>query len=447
MPENVEMATAITAEPPQGAQEAGSGWARWRGSIGPGLVFVMSVAGTAEIVSNSAAGASYGYSLIWAVGLAVIFRYVWVGTSAKYVLVTGETLLQGYGRLGNWLVWVVLAGAVLYRHVTNLYKIAIMGSAADALLHLPTAHSAAVWSLFLCSIAFAMMFWGGYPVVERSCKFLIAIMGGSMVAAALFSHPQPAAILRGALIPGFPKDQGFHSVVLLITALIGSGAGSMTNLTYSYFIYEKGWRDVSCLKRQRFDLGLSAIFIFLMSALLQIAAAGTVHPLGIKLENADSLVQIFERTLGLPGRIIFALGLWAAAFSGFISGTMGYGLMVRDICRRFVPRLKRSDYQKGGRQEAKRDAVYRWFIVFGALSPLYILFTGVGPVRLVLVVSSFVVILIPILALALLKITNDERLMGKYKNGLPTNATILLLVCISAYFSCKNGLDLLHKLL
>ncbi|MEE8162008.1 MAG: Mn2+/Fe2+ transporter, partial [Acidobacteriota bacterium] len=68
--------------------------------VGPGFVYVLTILGTGDLITNSAAGAGYGYALIWALGLTLVFRYVWVNTSAKYVLVTGESLMQGYARLG-----------------------------------------------------------------------------------------------------------------------------------------------------------------------------------------------------------------------------------------------------------------------------------------------------------------------------------------------------------
>ena len=75
--------------------------ARWRSALGPGLVFALTASGPGSFVSNAAAGATYGYALIWALGFTVVFRYAWLSTSAKYVLVTGETLLDGYRRLGK----------------------------------------------------------------------------------------------------------------------------------------------------------------------------------------------------------------------------------------------------------------------------------------------------------------------------------------------------------
>src|SRR5271154_5642964 len=97
-------------------------------SLGPGMVYVLTIMGAGDIISNSAAGAEYQYAMIWALALTLILRFVWVDTSAKYVLVSGETLLQGYARLGNWMLWVISAALLIFRHFYNLYLIVLLGS-------------------------------------------------------------------------------------------------------------------------------------------------------------------------------------------------------------------------------------------------------------------------------------------------------------------------------
>jgi Mn2+/Fe2+ NRAMP family transporter len=379
--------------------------------------------------------------MIWALALALLFRYTLVSASARYVLVTGESLLQGYSRIGNWLVWTALAATILVRHSTNLYIVVLMGSAAHTLCPLPFAASAVVWSLVFTAVGFVMMFWGGYPAMERACKALVALLGVSLVAAALLSRPDPAAILQGILIPRIPNNQGLYSAVLLLAAMIGAQAGTMSNLSYAYFVEEKGWRGTSFLGQQRFDLLVGTACKFILGALLQIAAAGTLFPLGIEPKSAEHLVRIFTDTQGAIGRIIFGLGLWAVSFSTFVGGTIGYSLIIRDICRRFVPRLA-----DGGTPDARRDPVYRWSVALLAFSPLYVLFTKVEPVSLALTVRALVVVVIPILAVSLLRLTNDSALMGRYRNSWLTNLVMGLMVLVSLYLTGRNGLDWWHKL-
>jgi Mn2+/Fe2+ NRAMP family transporter len=428
-------------------QISASSFAKRLNSLGPGLVYVLTVMGAGDIVSNSAAGADYQYALIWALGVTLIFRYIWVGASAKYVLVTGETLLQGYGRLGNWLIWTVLAALFVFRHFYNLYLIVLLGTTWDLLFHLPTHWSSAIWSVFFSVAGFVMMSWGGYPILEYFCKALVAAKGISLIIAAALSHPDPAGILKGTFVPTIPGATGFYSSILVLMALIGTEAGSMTNLTYPYFMYEKGWRDVSYIRQQRFDLGFGVACIFVMGALLQIAAAGTIHPLGVKLEGPEQLVRIFSQSQGLVGLLIFALGLWGAAFSTYVAATTGYALIMTDLCRSYIPRLRKKKVEgENKRATAKNDPIYRWSIAFWAFSPLYILFVHARPVWFVLMVSSMVVVVIPALALPLLRLTNDRKLMGKHTNGWFTNMVLLMLIVVSFYFTYQNILSVWQQL-
>ena len=144
-------------------------------SIGPGFVYVLTVLGTGDVVTNSTAGASYGYHLIWALGMTLVFRFVWVNTSAKYVLVTGESLLVGYGRVGKWVPWVVSLSFFPIRHFTNMFLILIMGDSAHILVPLPTVWSAKIWAVVFPLIGFSMMYWGGYQIIESFCKLLIEV--------------------------------------------------------------------------------------------------------------------------------------------------------------------------------------------------------------------------------------------------------------------------------
>jgi Mn2+/Fe2+ NRAMP family transporter len=68
-------------------QDSTTGRRWWKGwaSLGPGLVFLTAMTGPGALLSNAAAGASYGYDLIWALALSLLFRYVWVNTSARSI--------------------------------------------------------------------------------------------------------------------------------------------------------------------------------------------------------------------------------------------------------------------------------------------------------------------------------------------------------------------------
>ncbi len=409
-------------------------------SLGPGLVFALTVAGPGSFVSNAAAGATYGYSLIWALGFTVVFRYAWLSTSAKYVLVTGESLLDGYRRIGRWLAWLVLGASVAVRHLSNMYKVLLLGGCVQLLMPLPLAWGAKLWAFLSVLLAFAMTFWGGYPLVERFCKILVALMTASLAVAAFLSHPDPGALARALLIPGLPSYQGAFPALLLVMALIGTEAGSLTNMTYTYFLNAKGWRTIEDLPRQRIDLFSSVACILVLGTLVQIAAAASVHPLGLKMKTAEDLMKIFSESLGLAGRLIFGAGMWASAFSGFVGGTTGYALMVTDIFRGGARTGTNMAASRRPAPETRRDPIFRGMVAFWCFSPLYVLFTSWEPVRLVLILNSVMVVLIPVLALALLWLTNDSKRMGKYVNGWATNLCLGTLIAVSIWLMFRNVL-------
>ena len=150
-------------------------------------------------------------------------------------------------------------------------------------------------------------------------------------------------------------------------------------------------------------------------------------------------MRIFSESMGVLGKVIFGVGLWGICFSSFVGGTMGYSLIVRDICRRFVPGLRVADDSPVMTQPTSRDPVYRWSVALLGLSPLYIVFLNVEPVALTLLVRSMVVIVIPILVGSLMKIANDRALMGEHRPGWFSNLVMALLVVISVYLTVKNA--------
>jgi Mn2+/Fe2+ NRAMP family transporter len=410
--------------------------------LGPGFVYVLTALGAGDLVSNSAAGSGYGYALIWTLAFTLVFRFVWVNVSAKYVLVSGESLAQGYARMGRWVIWIILIAGIITGHFSAMYSMLMAGNIADVLLPFPTEWSASIWSLAFVLLGFVMAYWGGYGLIETFCKILIAVMGACLIVVAVISKPDVVGILRGTFIPTIPGSQGLYSALLILMALVGTMAGSMTNLTYAYYIQEKGWKTVSHLRDQRFDLIFGVVCLFVMGALLQIAAAATVRPLGIELEDANDLVRIFSEVQGMVGLIIFSLGLWGAAFSTLLGTLVGYGFVVADLSN-FIS--KDSSMRERFRENPRRHPVYRACVIFWSVSPLYILLTGVSPIFLVLIVNAMFVLLVPVLTPILLKLTNDRNLMGEYKNGWLTNAILFALLLVAVYITAANAVEWLSQ--
>ena len=396
--------------------------------------------GPEDFVSNATAGAIYGYSLLWTLALVVLTRYVILEATARYVVVTGETLMTGYARAGRWVVWVILVSIFVKRHLASLVHILLLGATMHLLFPLPVRWSSAIWAWIFSGLGFTLMYWGKYRMVEKVAKPLMVILGGSLLLAAVLSKPDLHAVARGALLPSVPEGYGVYSYTLVLMALTGAGAGSLSNLKYAAFVHERGWRDRSFLKRQRIDLLLSGIGLYLMFVLVQVAAAATLRSSGGNLKRVEDLVPLFSAALGDAGRIVLAIGLWAAVFTTYLGANTGYSLMVTDIWNNVLRRRQRPGSDPGPRSHAEHPA-YRWCLIWFCASPMYVLLTSWKPLWLALLSAALMVVLLPVIVLVLLWMTNNRKRMGDHANGWAVNAAMLFAVVGAVYLTVANAVQ------
>ncbi len=75
---------------------------RLSAAFGPGLLMAGAAIGVSHLVQATRAGAEFGLSLLGLVVLACILKYPFIEFGPRYAAATGESLIRGYQRLGNW---------------------------------------------------------------------------------------------------------------------------------------------------------------------------------------------------------------------------------------------------------------------------------------------------------------------------------------------------------
>jgi Mn2+/Fe2+ NRAMP family transporter len=420
----------VGVSPTTPALERRQGIARQRWwAFGPGLVFAVAALGPQDLVTNAAAGASYGYTLLWTVALVVAARYVILEATARYVVVSGESLMAGYARVGRWAPWLILLSICLKRHLLGLSQLLLLGGSLELLFGAHGGWVRTGGALLSWALGFALMYWGRYPVVEKASKPLLLVLGGSLAVAAVFNQPDPGEVARGLLIPTAPGAEGAYGTAFLLLALLGSGAGALSNLKYAAFVHEKGWRDASYLRLQRADLLLSGVGFYLMLLFVQIAAAATLYPSAAPLREVSDLLPMFSTALGSAGRLVLGVGLWAAVFTTYTGATTGYSLLVADVWHNVLRPARPVPPALGD------SGAYRAALIAFCVSPLYVLLTDWEPLWLVVVQSAALAVLVPVLGAILMYLTNDRRRMGRHANGLVSNLTLGFVVLTVAGLS------------
>ena len=87
-------------------------------SMGPGLIVALTWLGAGDLVDSAVAGGNYGYSLMWAMVIALFVRFIFVSIIAKYQLCNqhGESVMAGLKRLHPWMPVFVGVVAIFFGH-------------------------------------------------------------------------------------------------------------------------------------------------------------------------------------------------------------------------------------------------------------------------------------------------------------------------------------------
>src|SRR5262249_27340535 len=123
-----------------------------------------------------------------------------------------------------------------------------------------------------------------------------------------------------------------------------------------------------------------------------------------------------------------------AAFGGTLAITAGGGMVVADMWPNVLPAVKRRLGPGAPNRALQRDPIYRGVILFWFLSPLYVFFTRWEPGFLRLLASAMGLVLMPVMSLALVRLTNDPALMGDRRNDVWQNAGLVLIFVVSSGF-------------
>ena len=87
-------------EPPRG-------WGT-RAWLGTGFLWMVSAAGSGELLFTPWVGALYGYALVWALLAVVLLKWVINREIGRYAVCTGVSVLAGFARLPGprqWALW------------------------------------------------------------------------------------------------------------------------------------------------------------------------------------------------------------------------------------------------------------------------------------------------------------------------------------------------------
>lgn len=393
----------------------------WLGLLGPGFAVAATGVGAGDVVTAGVVGARYGTAILWAALAGALVKLALNEGIARWQLATGTTLVEGWGRhLHRSVLLGFAVYLVLWAFIVAGALMSACGLAAHALV---PAVPVAVWGVLHSLAALGFVLAGRYAAFERVMKGLVGLMFVTVVASAFLVRPDWGAVLRGLVVPVVPDGGG-----AFLLGIVGGIGGSVTLLSYGYWMRERGWEGPAFGRRVRLDLGVAYALTGLFGAALMIVAAGArpaeVQGSAMALELAAQI----ERLAGPAGRWVFLLGFWGAVFTSMLGVWQGVPYLFAD----FVRTARAREGPPADTPVDARSPYYRGFLFFIAIPPMIVLLAG-RPVWIVLIYSVAGAFFMPFLAATLVYLNNRRQHVGPLRNGRLANALLALALVLFAY--------------
>lgn len=382
--------------------------------LGPAFIAAVAYVDPGNFATNMAAGAQFGYLLLWVVLVANLMAMLIQSMSAKLGIATGMNLPEvcraRFSRRTSVMLWIQ---AEIIAMATDLAE--FMGAAIGLNLLFGIDLFPAALLTGVAAFAILALQARGFRRLEAVIAGLIGVIVVAFALQVLMADPDRGDAVRG-LIPGF---EGTESVLLAVGIL---GATVMPHVIYLHSALTQH-RLVGAdedAKRRIFRFELVDVVIAmgiagLINMSMLLIAASTFFESGLN-DVGDDLTAVYDTLgveLGDSASILFGVALLASGLSSSSVGTMAGQIVMQGFVNRRIPLFLRR--------------------LVTMIPALVIIAAGADPSR-TLVLSQVVLSFgIPFALVPLLLFSRDRSLMGSLVNRRSTTvvATLVAAVIIS----------------
>jgi len=299
---------------------------RFWSSFGPGLLWAAAAIGVSHLVQSTRAGAVGGFALCGVILLALILKYPFFEYGPRYAAATGESLVEGYFRIGRWALWLYLlitvSTCLFVQTAVVMFTAYLLGFAFGLSWSLP------VIAAVLIAVCAAILWLGRFKGLDWAVKLVMALLAISTLAAALVSLPRadfstvalwPSGI--GTVIPfafllalagWMPSAFDISVWSSLWTLAKDESSGVKCSVGNALLDFRIGYVGTACLAFAFVILGAGVMF----GSGESFSAAGTVF--------STQLIDLYSQTLGGWTRPIILVAVVTTMFSTTLTVVDGF---------------------------------------------------------------------------------------------------------------------------
>ncbi len=344
-------------------------------ALGPGILFAGAAIGVSHVVQSTRAGAEFGFALLWLILLANVLKFPFFEFGPRYAAATGESLIDGYRRVGRWAFGLFLVLTVLTMFTIQAGVTVVAAALAENLFGF--GWSVTAWSALILGTIALLLIAGKYPWLDRVTKVIVSLLAAAALTAvviAAFNGP------AGDLSLAKPDLLSAATFAFVIALLGWMPANFEISVWQSLWAIERaketGHRPTLKEALADFHIGywLATIYAVLFVALGALVLFGTGESLsGSSVGFSAQLVGLFTATLGEWTWPVIATAVFVTMFSTTLAVTDAYPRVWRRSIEIIAPEAKKA-----------HEALY-WMslLIVGGGALLIIAFLGGSLTRLV----------------------------------------------------------------
>ena len=376
--------------------------------IGPGLLVTVGFIDPGNWASNLAAGADYGYTLLWMVTLSTIMLIVLQHNVAHLGIATGLCLSEAttiymkpaYSKF-------LLTSAMLASISTSLAEILGGAIALEMLFGIPIKIGALLVTIFVI----IMLFSNSYRVVEKWIIAFVSVIGLSFLYELWLSEIDWSSAIVGWVTPSFPQGS-----MIVIMSVLGAVVMPHNLFLHSEVIQSRQWnlQDDKIIKKQLkyefFDTLFSMLIGWAINSAMILLAAATFFKSGTPVTEMQQANSLLEPLLGKNAAVVFAVALLFSGLASTITSGMAAGSIFAGMYKE--PYDIKDNHSRMG-------------VAISLIIALAIIFFISNPFKGLIYSQMILSIQLPFTIFLQVYLTSSEKVMGKYKNS--TYSKIVLL--------------------
>ncbi|MBE7639319.1 divalent metal cation transporter [Salegentibacter sp. BLCTC] len=399
-------------------------------NLGPGILVSAAFIGPGTVTVCTLAGVEFGYSLLWALLLSIFSCIILQEMAARLGVVSQKGLSDVIREEIKKPIFRVLAIILIFSAIvignaayeTGNITGAVLG--AEAIFGVQNIKfgdfKLNLWSIFIGSVAFILLFTGSYKTLEKVFIGLVLLMSISFVLTAILTKPDILEILNG-LIP-----TSNAAGLLTVMAIVGTTVVPYNLFLHASLVSEK-WKEASYLSIARKELIVSIILggTVSMAILISAASSGLTN-----VNSAADMAVSLEPLFGKFATWFMSLGLLAAGITSSITAPLAAAYVVKGCFG-----------WKGGMKSLKFKMVWASVLILG----VFFSSLQINPIEIIRFAQIANGILLPVIAIFLFWVVNKASVLGKHRNSKLQNILGILVIALSVFLGIKAILSVLQS--